>query len=54
MDILLYVLLSNNDLGQILWEGQDDIDLKALKESLMNLAVLTHPSYQIPFFPVCI
>ena len=46
----LYVLLSNNNSNPIWWEEQDNIAFKALKESLMNLPVFGHPSYQILFF----
>lgn len=46
----LYVLLKNNSLDPILWEEQDDIGFKSLKESLINLPVLGHPNYQTPLF----
>lgn len=33
-----------------LWEEQDDMNFKVLKESLMNLPAIKNPNYQIPFF----
>lgn len=47
---LLYVLLNYNNTDPLLWEELDDIDFKALTESLRNPPALRNPNYKSPFF----
>ena len=46
----LYILLKNSIPNPILWEEQDDIAFKVLKESLMTPPATGHPNGQIPLF----
>lgn len=50
----LYILLKNDSPDPISWEEQDDIDFKALKESLINPLSFMHPIIRFLFsFGTC-